>query len=106
MWTLGIECRCSKTLRRCSCFSSWCSTATTAPNTRSAASGAIHRRPLRSLLSGSTAGADGELKTSTRQRLVFDAMRLHGLLAFAPLVVFRVLLVVPFEPHHLRVALE
>src|SRR5581483_7484746 len=73
-----------------------------------AVSGPIQRSALKSLLTDRE--ADGSDKAaagrSACQGLVLDAMRLHGLIPLAAPVVLHVLLIIAFEPDHLRVSLE
>src|SRR3569833_1898488 len=101
-WKISRMCRVA--------ISRW-STNATAPNTASAAIGPIQRQILDG--SGSIAafalmgsGCEDGACRSACQRLVFDAMRLVGVLALTTLVVLGVFLIVAFEPDHFRIALE
>src|SRR5215469_1710370 len=105
-----MVCRCVNTRFTWRWANWWCSTSTTAARTASAASGPIqrHRRvPSRAGGDSADIGPDkSAVQPSACQRFVADAMRLRGVLAAPPFEALDVLLVIAFEPHHLRVTLE
>src|ERR1700752_4205955 len=104
-----MACRGSNRLRMWRRESWRCSSSTTAANTSSAASGPSQRRSGRSSRAGVGDAVSSDKAVafpSARQRLVADAVRLRGILAPAAPEVLDVLLVIAFEPRHLRVALE
>src|SRR5262249_36870101 len=87
-------------------ISRW-STYATALNTTSEASGPSHRQiDDGSSWSFVTAADTPGAPSLPRQRLVLDAMGLNRFVSLTAFVVFRVFLIVAFEPDDLRVAFE